>query len=79
MVFENKVLRRIFRQKEENVAGDWRRLNNKELHNLYVSPYIIRVIKSWKMRWMARGTRGRVEKSTRRRRRLVDNIKMELT
>jgi hypothetical protein len=46
-VFENRVLRRIFGPKREEVAGDWRRLRNKELHNLYASPNIIGVIKSW--------------------------------
>jgi hypothetical protein len=47
-VFENKLLRRIFGSKREKVAEGWRRLHNEELHNLYlyVSPNIIRVIKS---------------------------------
>jgi hypothetical protein len=44
-VFENRVLRRIFGPKREEVAGDWRRLHNEELHNLYASPDIARVIK----------------------------------
>jgi hypothetical protein len=44
-VFENRVLRRIFGPKREEVAGDWRRLHNEEIHNLYDSPYTIRVIK----------------------------------
>jgi hypothetical protein len=47
----NTVLRRIYGPKKEEVAGGWRRLHNEELHNLYTSPYIIRVIKSRKMRW----------------------------
>jgi hypothetical protein len=51
MVFVNRVLRRIFRPKGEDVAGGWRRLRNVELHNLYASPNIIRVIKSRSMRW----------------------------
>jgi hypothetical protein len=42
---ENRVLRRIFGYKREEVAGGWRRLHNEELHNLYISPNIIRVIK----------------------------------
>jgi hypothetical protein len=44
-VFENRVLRRIFGPKREKVAGGWRRQHDEELHNLYVSPNIIRVIK----------------------------------
>jgi hypothetical protein len=48
-VFENRVLRRIFGPKREEVAGGWRRLHNEELHNLYASPNIIRVIKSRRM------------------------------
>jgi hypothetical protein len=50
-VFDNRVLRRIFGPKREEVAGDWRRLQNEELHNLYCSPNIIRKIKSRRMRW----------------------------
>jgi hypothetical protein len=45
-VFENRVLRRIFGPKREEVVGGWRRLHNEELHNLYASQNIIRVIKS---------------------------------
>jgi hypothetical protein len=45
------VLRRIFGPKREEVAGDWRTLHNEELHNLYTSPNIIRVIKSRSVRW----------------------------
>jgi hypothetical protein len=45
------VLRRIFGPKREEVAGDWRRLHNEELHNLYSSLNIIRVIKSRRIRW----------------------------
>jgi hypothetical protein len=45
-VSENRVLRRIFGPKREEVAGDWRRLHNEELHNLYTSLNIIRVVKS---------------------------------
>jgi hypothetical protein len=50
-VFENRVLRRIFRPKREEVTGDWRKLQNEDLHNLYSSPNIIRMIKSRNMRW----------------------------
>jgi hypothetical protein len=56
-VFENRVLRRIFRPKRDGVTGGWRKLHNEELHNLYSSPSIIRIIKSKRMRW-ARGTNG---------------------
>jgi hypothetical protein len=49
-VFEIRVLRRISGPKREEVAGGWRRLHNEELHNLYASPNIIRVIKSRGMR-----------------------------
>jgi hypothetical protein len=50
-VFENRVLRRIFGPKRDEVRGDWRKLHNEELHNLYISPNIIRMIKSRTMRW----------------------------
>jgi hypothetical protein len=49
-MFENRVLRRIFGHKREEVAGGWRRLHNEELHNLYASPNAIKVIKSRRMR-----------------------------
>jgi hypothetical protein len=49
-VFENRVLRRIFGPKRE-VTSEWRKLHNKELHDLYSSPSIIRLIKSRRMRW----------------------------
>ena len=49
-VFENKVLRRIFGLMRDEVTGDWRKLRNGELNDLY-SPNIIRVIKSRRMRW----------------------------
>jgi hypothetical protein len=45
-VIENRVLRRIFGPKRDEVAGDWRKLHNEELHNLNSSPNIIRMIKS---------------------------------
>jgi hypothetical protein len=50
-VFENRVLRRIIGPKRDGVTGGWRKLHNEELHNLYSSPSIIRIIKSRKMRW----------------------------
>jgi hypothetical protein len=50
-VFENRVLRRIFGPTRDEVTGEWRRLHNGELHNLYSSPDIIRQIKSRRVRW----------------------------
>jgi hypothetical protein len=50
-VFENRVLRRIFGPKRDEVTGGWRKLYNEELHNLYSSPSIITMIKSRRMRW----------------------------
>jgi hypothetical protein len=50
-VFENKVPRRIFEQKRDEVTGGRRKLHNEELRNLYSSPSIIRIIKSRGMRW----------------------------
>jgi hypothetical protein len=49
-VFENRVLRRIFGPKRDEVTSDWRKLHNKELHDLYSSPSIIRIIKSRRIR-----------------------------
>jgi hypothetical protein len=50
-VFENRVLKKIFGPKRDEVIGGWRKLLNEELHNLYCSPSIIRIIKSRRMRW----------------------------
>jgi hypothetical protein len=50
-VFENRVLRRIFGPKRDEVTGEWRKVHNEELHNLYSSPDIIRQVKSRRMRW----------------------------
>jgi hypothetical protein len=50
-VFENRVLRRIFGPKRDEVTGGWRKLHNEELHDLYSSPNVIRMIKSKKMNW----------------------------
>jgi hypothetical protein len=47
----NRVLRRIFGPKRDEVTGGWRKLHNEELHNLYSSPSIIRMTKSRRMRW----------------------------
>jgi hypothetical protein len=92
-VFENRVLRRIFRPKRDEATGEWRRLHNEELNDLYSSPNIIRVIKSRRMRWARHVARmgektgayrilvGRPEGRRplgRPRRRWEDNIKMDL-
>ena len=50
-VFENMVLRRIFGRRRDEVTGEWMRLHNEELNDLYSSPNIVRVIKSRRMRW----------------------------
>jgi hypothetical protein len=50
-VFENRVLRRIFGPKRDEVTVGWRKLHNEELHNLYFSPSIIRMMKARRMRW----------------------------
>jgi hypothetical protein len=91
-VFENKVLRRIFGPKRKE-DGPWRKLHNDELHGLYSSSHIVRVMKSWRMRWarhVARMGEGRgvyrVSVGTpegkrpleRPRRSWEDNIKMDL-
>jgi hypothetical protein len=61
-VFENRVPRRIFGRKRDEVTGEWRKLHSGEFHNLYSSPDIIRKIKSRRMRWaghVARMVEGR--------------------
>jgi hypothetical protein len=92
-VFESRALRRISGSKRDGVTGGWRKLHNEELHNLYSSPSIIRIIKSRMMRWaghVARMGRKRnvyriwVRKPEgkrllgRPRRRWIDNIKIDL-
>jgi hypothetical protein len=51
-VFENRVLRRIFGPRRDEVRGEWRKLHNEELHDLYSSSSIIRIIKARRMRWV---------------------------
>ena len=92
-VFENMVLRRIFGPRRDEVTGQWRRLHNEELNDLYSSPNIVWVIKLRRMRWAGhvarmgeeRGVyRVLVGKPKGRRslgrpwRRWVDNIRMDL-
>jgi hypothetical protein len=92
-VFENRVLRRIFGPKGDKVTGEWRKLHNEELNNLYSSPNIVRVIKSKRKRWVghvARMGEGRgvyrvlvgkpeeMRPMRRPRRRWEDNIRMDL-
>jgi hypothetical protein len=50
-VFENRVLRKIFGPKRDEVMGEWRKVHSGELHNLYSPPNITRQIKSRRMRW----------------------------
>ena len=92
-VFENRVLRKIFGPRRDEVRGEWRRLHNEELNDLYSSPNIVRVIKSRRMRWAGHVARMGEERGVytvllgkpegrrplgRPRRRWVDTIKMDL-
>ncbi|KAJ4441800.1 hypothetical protein ANN_11658 [Periplaneta americana] len=92
-IFENKVLRKIFGAKRDEVTGEWRKLHNAELHILFSSPDIIRNIKARRLRWAGHVARtvesrityrvlvGRPEGKRplgRPRRRWEDNIKMDL-
>jgi hypothetical protein len=92
-VFENRVLRRIFGPKRDEVMGEWRRLHNEELHNLYSTPDIIRQVKSKRMRWAGHVARMGEERNLckvlagkpegkrplgRPRRRWEDGIRMDL-
>jgi hypothetical protein len=65
-VFENRVLRRIFWPKRDEIKKEWRNLHNDELNDLYCSPNIVRVIKSRRMKWSGHAARmGRGEVYTR--------------
>jgi hypothetical protein len=92
-VFENRVLRRIFGPKRDEVTGEWRKLHNEELHNLYSLPNIIRMIMSRRMRWAGYVARTVAKRNVyrilvgkpevkrllgRSRYGWVDNIKMDL-
>ena len=61
-MFENMVLRRIFGPRRGKVTGEWRRLHNEELNDLYSSPNIVRGIKSRRMRWAGHVARMGEEK-----------------
>jgi len=91
-VFENMVLRKIFGPRGNEVTGEWRRLHNEELIDLYSSPNIVRVIKSRRMRWVGHVARMGEERGVYRvlvgkpegmrplgrpRRRWMDNIRMD--
>jgi hypothetical protein len=60
-VFDNMVLRRIFGPRRDEVTGEWRRLHNEEINDLYSSPNIVRVIKSRRMGWAGHVARMREE------------------
>jgi hypothetical protein len=62
-VFESRVLRRIFGPKTDEVGGEWRKLHNEELHDLYSSPSIIRTIKARRMRWAGNVARMREKRN----------------
>jgi hypothetical protein len=65
-VFENRMLRKIFRPKRDEVTGDWRKLHSEELHYLYSSPNIIRMIMSRIMRWTEHVTRMEAKRNAYR-------------
>ena len=56
-MFENRVLRRIFGPKKDEVTGEWRNLHNEELNDLYSLPNIVRVVKSRRTKWLGGGER----------------------
>jgi len=92
-VFENRVLRKVFGPKRDEVTGEWRKLHNEELNDLYSLPNIVRVVKSRQMRWAGRVARMEEDRGVQRvlvgkpegkrplgrpRHRWEDNIKMDL-
>jgi hypothetical protein len=78
-VFENRVLRRIFGQKRDGVMGGWIKLHNEELHNLYSSSGIIRIMKSRRNTYSLLVGKPEGKRSLGRpRHRWIDNIKMNL-
>jgi hypothetical protein len=92
-VFENRVQRRIFGPKRDEVTGGWRKLHNEELRDLYSSPTIIRILKARRMRWAEHVARMGEKRNAYRlllgkpegrrpigrpRRRWLDNVRMDL-
>jgi hypothetical protein len=65
-VFENRVLRRIFGPKRDEVMGEWRKLLNEEIRDFYSSPSLIRIIKSRRMRWASHVARMGDKRNTYR-------------
>jgi hypothetical protein len=65
-VFEKRVLRKIFEPKRNEVTGEWRKLHNEELHDLYSSPSIIRITKARRMRWAGHVARMGKKRNTYR-------------
>ena len=90
-MFENRVLRKVFGPKRNEVTGEWRKLHNEELNDLHSLPNIVRVVKSRRMRWAGHVARMGEDRGVHRvlvgkpegkrplgRRRWKDNIKMDL-
>jgi len=92
-VFENRVLRRVFAPKRDELTGEWRKLHNEDLGDLYSLLHIVQVVKSRRMRWAGHVARMGQERGVhsvlvgkpegkrplgRPRRRWEDNIKMDL-
>jgi hypothetical protein len=92
-VFENRVLRRVFGRKRDEVTREWRKLHKEELNDLYSLPNTVRVVKSRRMRWAGHVARMEEDRGVHRvlegkpegrrllgrpRRRWEDNIKMDL-
>ena len=92
-MFENRVLRKAFGPKRDEVTGEWRKLHNEKLNDLYSLPNIVRVVKSRRMRWAGHVARMGEDRGVQRvlmgkpegkrplgrlRRRWEDNIKMDL-
>jgi hypothetical protein len=92
-VFENRVLRKVLGPKRDEVTGEWKKLHNEELNDLYSLPYIVRVVKSRRMRWARHVARMGEDRDVYRvlvgkpegkrplgrpRRKWEDNIKLDL-